>query len=145
VTSESFAEAAVLGMPPGDTSGTDYQPGTCNIGPAEIARRRRAGHVGLGAAVVLFAGLVAVGAPPVARFSVAVPAMVSASGYLQARLRFCAGFGSRGVFNFGPLGEVAQVSDDAARARDRARARQIGLASLAIGALVGVAAAVLPL
>ena len=29
----------------------DYQPGVCNIGPAEIARRRRAGHIGLIAAV----------------------------------------------------------------------------------------------
>ena len=132
-------------MPVAATSGTGYQPGTCNIGPAEIARRRRAGHVGLGATVIVFAGLVAVDAPPLARLSVALPAVVSASGYLQARLRFCAGFGSRGVFNFGPLGEVAQVSDDAARARDRARATQIGLASLGIGILVGVAAAVLPL
>jgi hypothetical protein len=144
VTSEEFAGTALPGMPIAGTSGTDYEPGNCNIGPAEIARRRRAGHVGLGATVMLFAGLVAVGAPPVARFSVAVPAAVSASGYLQARLRFCAGFGSRGVFNFGPLGEVEQVSDDAARARDRARARQIGLASLAIGVLVGVAAAFVP-
>jgi hypothetical protein len=145
VTSESFAETAVPGMPPGGTSGTDYQPGTCNIGPAEIARRRRAGHVGLGATVLLFGGLVAVGAPPVARLSVAIPAAIAASGYLQARLRFCAGFGSRGVFNFGPLGEVAQVSDDAARARDRARATQIGLASLAVGVAVGVLAVLLPL
>ena len=132
-------------MPVAGTSGTGYQPGNCNIGPAEIARRRRAGHVGLGATVIVFAGLVAVDAPPLARLSVALPMVVSASGYLQARLRFCAGFGSRGVFNFGPLGEVAQVSDAAARARDRARATQIGLASLGIGVLVGVAAAVLPL
>jgi hypothetical protein len=144
VTSESFAETAVLGMPVAGTSGTDYQPGTCNIGPAEIARRRRAGHVGLGATVTLFGGLVVVGAPPLARISVALPAMVSASGYLQARLRFCAGFGSRGVFNFGPLGQTEQVVDDVARERDRARARQIGLASLAIGVLVGVAAVFVP-
>ena len=129
---------------PETSSATGYQPGQCNIGPAEIARRRRAGHVGLGATVILFGGLVAVGAPPPARLSVAVPAALAASGYLQTRLRFCAGFGSRGVFNFGPLGQTTQVSDDAARARDRARATQIGLASLAIGVLVGVAAVVLP-
>ena len=30
-----------------------YRPGACNIGPAEIARRRRAGIVGLAAAAVL--------------------------------------------------------------------------------------------
>src|SRR6187402_3761141 len=58
----------------------DYQPGVCNIGPAEIARRRRAGHIGLIAAVALFAVLVAVGAPPIARLLVAIPAIISASG-----------------------------------------------------------------
>ena len=45
----------------------DYQPGVCNIGPAEIARRRRAGHVGLVATIALFAILVLVSAPPLAR------------------------------------------------------------------------------
>ena len=30
----------------GDAS-SEYRPGVCNIGPAEIARRRMAGHVGL--------------------------------------------------------------------------------------------------
>ncbi len=124
--------------------GSAYQPGVCNIGPAEIARRRRAGHVGLGATVILGGGLLAVGAPPLARLLVALPAALAASGYLQARLRFCAGFGSAGVFNFGSLGETHQVTDDVARARDRARATQIGLASLASGLLVGALAVLLP-
>src|SRR3954451_15371796 len=34
-----------------------YQPGACNIGPAEVARRRRAGHVGLAASVALLGAL----------------------------------------------------------------------------------------
>ena len=33
----------------------EYIPGVCNIGPAEIARRRRAGWTGLVATVVLWA------------------------------------------------------------------------------------------
>src|SRR5476651_2279193 len=94
------------GLKPLDAS--NYRPGVCNIGPAEIARRRRAGHVGLGAAIVLLVVLVAIGAPPLARFVIALPAAIGASGYLQAWLRFCAGFGSRGVFNFGPLGLAEQ-------------------------------------
>ena len=123
----------------------EYQSGTCNIGPAEIARRRRAGHIGLAVAIVLLAVLVAIGAPPLARLLVALPAAGAASGYLQAYLRFCAGFGSRGVYNFGALGATQQVEDADARKRDRARATQIGLASVAIGVLVGVIAVVLPL
>jgi hypothetical protein len=123
----------------------EYRPGGCNIGPAEIARRRRAGHVGLAATVVVLVALVAIGAPPAARLLVGLPAAGAASGYFQAILRFCAGFGSRGVFNFGPLGVVQRVEDADARARDRVRSIQIGLASLAVGVAVAVAAAVLPL
>ena len=125
--------------------GASYESGTCNIGPAEIARRRRAGHVGLAATVVLLAVLVAIGAPPLFRLLLALPAAAAASGYLQAYLRFCAGFGSRGVYNFGELGTTQQVEDGEARGRDRARSRQIGFASLAIGVLVGLIAVVLPL
>ena len=122
-----------------------YAPGVCNIGPAEVARRRRSGHIGLIATVVLLVVLVAIQAPPLARLLIAAPAVIAASGYLQARLRFCAGFGSLGTYNFGPLGQTQQAPDPADRARDRARARQIGAASIAIGIAVGVVAVLLPL
>jgi hypothetical protein len=121
-----------------------YRPGVCNIGPAEIARRRRTGHVGALATVGLFAVLVAIDAPPPARLLVALPAMAAASGYLQARLHFCSGFGSRGVYNFGPAGTTQQVADVEDRARDRAMAFRIGAASFVIGAAFGVAAVLLP-
>jgi len=129
------------GMP---IAGVGYRAGVCNIGPQEIRRRRRAGHAGLAASVVLLAFLVAVGAPPLARLLVAIPAAVAASGYLQAWLKFCAGFGSRGIFNFGEIGETHEVIDADAHARDRSRSRQIALASLAIGVAVGIVATLLP-
>lgn len=140
----TLASHTIPTVPEISTSGEGYQPGTCNIGPAEIARRRGAGHVGLGAAIVLLAGLVAIGAPPPVRLLVALPAAAAASGYLQARFRFCAGFGSRGIYNFGELGQTLQVEDVEARRRDRARATQIGLASVAIGVAVGLVAVGLP-
>jgi hypothetical protein len=126
-------------------AGTEYRPGVCNIGPAEVGRRRRAGQVGLLATVVSLGVLVAINAPPAARLIVGLPAAVAASGYLQARLRFCAGFGSRGVFNFGPLGQTQKVADGDARAQDRSRANQISLVSLAVGVAIGVLAVLLPL
>ncbi len=126
-------------------AGADYRPGICNIGPEEIARRRRAGHIGLAASVAILAALIAVSAPPLARLILVLPVGGAASGYLQAWLRFCAGFGSRGVFNFGRLGQVQQVDDPAARARDRIRSLQIGLASLAIGVAIAMVAVLLPL
>jgi hypothetical protein len=125
-------------------SETTYQPGVCNIGPAEIAARRRSGHVGVIATIVLFVILVAIGAPPIARLLVLFPAAVAASGYLQARARFCAGFGSRGVFNFGALGSTQHVDDAAARSLDRRRSLELGLSAFAIGLAVAVVAVVLP-
>lgn len=124
--------------------GATYQPGVCNIGPAEIAARRRSGHVGVIATVVLFAVLVVIGAPAIARLLLAIPAAVAASGYLQARAKFCAGFGSRGVFNFGDLGTTQHVGDSEARALDRRRSVQLGLSAFAIGLAVAIVAVLLP-
>lgn len=140
-TLTSFAAGNPSRMPARDST---YRPGVCNIGPVEIARRHRAGHVGLLATIAPLWVLVALGVPPIARLVVALPAAAAAAGYLQARLHFCAGFGSRGVFNFGPLGETQKVADHNAHAQDRSKATQIGLASLAIGVAVGVAAVLLP-
>jgi len=141
MTLSAYAANSSSGTP---LAGVEYRPGVCNIGPAEIARRRRAGHVGLLITIAAFAALIAVDAPPLVRLVLALPAAAAASGYLQAWLKFCAGFGSRGIFNFGPVGDTQQVVDEDARARDRARANRIGLASLAVGVVVGIVAAVIP-
>ncbi len=121
-----------------------YESGVCNIGPAEIAYRRRWGHLGLAVTIVLFVTLLWAGAPHWTRILLAIPAGASAVGYLQAYLRFCAAFGALGVFNFGERRDVTRVSDDRARARDRLRALQIFAASGVIGLAVGVIAVVLP-
>jgi hypothetical protein len=121
-----------------------YRAGACNIGPQEIARRRRSGHAGTVLAIATFGLLVAAGAPRATRLAVALPATAAAAGYLQARLRFCAGFGLSGVANFGPLGDAESITDADARDRDRQRALQIGAASLALGAAAGLLAALAP-
>ena len=126
-------------------SDTRYQPGVCNIGPAEIARRRRAGDVGALITIAVLVVLVVLDVPPLFRLIVALPAAAAASGYLQAAFRFCAGFASRGLFNFSQLGQEQQIADPADRARDKARANQILIGSLAIGLAVGVVAVLLPL
>src|SRR4029077_10511322 len=94
--------AATSGTGPQTTiAGLDeYVPGRCNIGKAEIASRRRSGYVGTAATIGLLVALVAIGAPPLTRLIIALPAAIAASGFIQARLRFCAGFGALGVYNF---------------------------------------------
>jgi hypothetical protein len=139
--------ASTFGQPtaPLAAPATDYVPGVCNIGPAEIARRRRTGHLGAIAAVALLALLLVLDAPAWTRLLVFLPAAVSASGYLQAKLRFCAGFGAIGEFNFADdRTDMQHVADPEARRRDRAMAFRIGAASFAIGALVALVAVALP-
>src|SRR5512132_2149424 len=95
-----------------------YLPGVCNIGPAEIARRRRARLLGAAVTVAVLVAMIALHASPLVRFLVALPAAGTAIGLLQAWLKFCVAFGSAGVFNFGPLGREQHVADKQARSRD---------------------------
>jgi hypothetical protein len=101
--------------------------------------------MGLVVTVALFATLLVLAAPHWTRILLVLTAGGAASGYLQAWLHFCAGFGSAGTFNLGPVGTVERVTDPEARARDRFRSMQIGLASLAIGLAVGIGAFLLPI
>ena len=89
--------------------------------------------------------LVIIGAPAILRLAVVIPAAVSASGYFQAHLRFCANYGWRGIFNLGEIGDDAAVVDRAARSADRRLALRIGFGSLAIGLVTGIVAALLPI
>ena len=123
-----------------------YQAGACNIGPAEIARRRRSGHLGLVTTVVLLGVLLWLEAPTWTRLIVFVPAAVSAAGYLQAHFRFCADYGWRGVFNVGERAghdRTTDVVDVAARRADRRRAMLISGGSGVIGLAVTLLALVL--
>jgi len=125
----------------------EYAPGVCNIGPAEIGRRRRAGHVGLGITIVAGALLLALGPPAWWRLILFLPAYIGAVGYLQAFFHFCVGFASRGVYNFDALDPEhwRKVVDEAARAADKRKSLQIGLISLVIGLAVALAAVALPI
>ena len=118
-------------------------PGTCNIGPEEIALRRRAGHVGLAVTAALGAALLRSDLHPAWRLALALPAAGAASGYLQARQRFCANYGFRGLYNFERRGHEQPVPVAGAQDEDRRRSLQIAATSAAIGAgvaLVAVAA-----
>jgi len=121
---------------------TEYVPGVCNIGPAEIARRRRVGWLGLAATAILFGVLVAVDAGQWWMLLVFLPATMAASGFLQAHLHFCAGFSRAGVFNFGPVGPTQRVEDREALAADRRRGNRILLYSMLIGAAVSLLAVI---
>ncbi len=117
-----------------------YIPGVCNIGPAEINRRRRGGWVGLGATILLWLAFLVFRVPAPWRLLLFLPAFMSAEGFLQAAFHFCAGFGSRGLYNFGTeVGKTETVEQADFRKKDQRKALLISLYS----ALIGIAVAAL--
>ena len=118
----------------------EYIPGICNIGPAEIKRRRQSGWLGLGATILLWAAFLVFHVPAPWRLFLFFPAAMSATGFLQAALHFCAGFGARGVFNFGSeVGKTETVEQVEFRRKDQRKARLILLYSVMIGIVIAIA------
>jgi hypothetical protein len=121
-----------------------YAPGACNISPQEGAVRLASGFIGTGLTIAAALAFFAFGVAPLWRLTLFLPAVMAATGFLQASLKFCVNYGMRGVYNVAnEVGETSQV-DDASKAVDRRRALVIiGWASL-IGAVVAVGAALVP-
>lgn len=116
----------------------------CNIGPAEIARRRRSAIAMTVGTVAIAAVLVVMAAPGWVRFLIWPAAGAAAVTWLQVVHRFCVAFGALGLENFGRLGGESHV-DSALRAADRRRALQLIAEGGAIGLVVALALAALPL
>jgi hypothetical protein len=69
------------------------------------------------------------------------PAVVSASGFIQGSMRFCAGYGMRGFYNFGPeVGKTEIVDSEEFRAKDRKKSRQIVGYSALVGSCIALLA-----
>ncbi|OYR49368.1 hypothetical protein [Halorubrum sp. Eb13] len=115
----------------------EYQPGVCNIGPAQQRRRLLLGVVSFLLAITLVAAVVAVGWPRWTLLAAVFPLYGAAMGYFQYRERFCVGFAGIGVFDVGD--GTNQVLDEAALAADRKRAVRLNAKSLAVGVVGAVA------
>jgi hypothetical protein len=71
--------------------------------------------------------------------------MITAIGFLQARMHFCAYFGMQGVFNFSPeIGKTDTVEQAEFRAMDRRKAWRIITYSAIMGAAVAIISYYLP-
>jgi hypothetical protein len=122
-----------------------YQPGVCNIGPAEIRKRRAGGYLGLVLMVLLLVAFVIFDVPTPWRILVALPAGLGANGFLQAAFHFCVGFGTRGLFNMQEdLGHEESVTDGEFRKADQKKAYKILGISAAISLGVVIIAILLP-
>jgi fatty acid desaturase len=116
-----------------------YIPGVCNIGKPEINRRKQAGWTGLIITVILLGLFIYFDMPHPWRLIIFIPAMITAIGFLQARMHFCAYFGMRGLFNFSPeIGKTDTVEQAEFRAIDRRKAWQIITYSAITGVVVAI-------
>jgi hypothetical protein len=115
----------------------------CNIGPQEIARRRRSALVLTLATALVAAALVWTHAPPIARLLIWPLATAAAVTWLQVVHRFCVAFGALGLENFGRLGSEVHV-DPHQRTADRRRALQLILEGSLIGLVVTLVVVAIP-
>lgn len=120
---------------------THYIPGVCNIGPEERRARRTVGWLGLGFTVVAWVVLAYFRLGPFWYLVVFLAASLSASGFIQDKMHFCANFGIRRVFNFSAeVGNVERVVEKELWSADRRKALKIGAYSVVAGLLATLAA-----
>ncbi len=126
-------------------SQAEYIPGTCNIGGGEVTRRRMVALLGLILTLSSTATLISTEANRQSRLGIFLPALVMSVGWVQSRKRFCLAYGFAGSFNFGALGKLSKVSDQAARAADRKTAIKIFAQSALYAAVITAIVVALPL
>lgn len=115
----------------------------CNIGPAEVERRRRSAIAFSALAALVAVALLALHVPTPARLALFPFATAAAITWLQVVHRFCVAFGAFGIENFGALGEE-EKADAAMRAVDRRRVAQLVLEGSAIGAATTLLLVIVP-
>lgn len=119
----------------------EYIPGVCNIGSAEIAVRKRFGWLGFALTALLWASFAFFHAGRLWLLLLFFPSALSAVGFIQAAMHFCAAFGLRSVFNVASeVGKTDTVLQAEFRAQDKKKAWQIFGYSASVGLLVVIAA-----
>jgi hypothetical protein len=124
---------------------SEYIPGTCNIGKAEIRQRQIVALIGLALSVSALIGFISTKASPSIRLGIFLPLTIFSVGYVQSRKKFCLAFGFMGTFNFARLGKMSKVVDKASLAADRKTAAIILLQSLGLAAILTFVVYLLPL
>ena len=123
----------------------EYIPGTCNLGKSEVRRRQIVALIGAAFSISSGFNLASANVSTIGKFSIFLPLMVFAIGFIQSRKKFCLAYGFMGTFNFGKLGQISRVSDPIAKTADRKTALTILAQSLALALGLTLATFVLPL
>ncbi len=111
---------------------TEYIPGTCNLGKSEVRRRQIVALIGAAFSISSGFNLASANVSTIGKFSIFLPLMVFAIGFVQSRKKFCLAYGLAGTFNLGKMGEISKVQNPADRAADRKTALVILAQSAAL-------------
>lgn len=122
---------------------TEYIPGICNINPKEVKRRRTIGIIGLAIVVLAAAILILLSAPSPFKAIVFVPAFIMATGFIQARSKFCVGYASAGMQHVGA--DSLHIKDAEALKVDKKRAKKINIQALVVAIVVTAIIILLPI
>ena len=124
---------------------SEYIAGTCNLGPQEIRSRQIVAIFGGVLTTISALTLILTDLSKSARFSIFLPAVIFAIGFIQSRSKFCLAYGFAGTFNFGKLGQVSKVASAEDRRADRKTAGLIFVKSIALAAVMTAVFYALPL
>lgn len=123
---------------------TEYEPGACNIGPAERRVRYGFGAAGFLVAAALVVAVPVLTLPRWVLLLAFLPLFGGFVGYSQGRAGFCVRYALAGVYNVGDrLGDRDRVADAEAVRRDRRAAWALLARAAAAAGLVTVVVYVL--
>jgi len=115
----------------------EYQPGVCNIGKNEIRRRYGLAVVAFVIAAIVSYAILSFNWPKWALFFSFILLMMGFEGFYQGYFKFCAGFASRGIYDFaGSGGSKGNVTDSKLHEEDMKKAMQIHIYSIVSGVIV---------
>lgn len=121
-----------------------YVAGVCNISREEGISRWISGWIGLGLTLAFALMMVALHISTPWRFLLVFPAFLSASGFLQGSLHFCANYGLKGMYNLSAeAGVPTRVDQPESVQKDKANAWKILRLSAALALLVTLVVAFL--
>ncbi len=115
---------------------SEYISGACNIGPAEIKRRKQGAYLGGALYLIVSISLIASDASKSARLWVFLPAALFAVGYIQSKRKFCVAYGFLGIFNFEKLGKTTKIKVNEQLKADRKYALKLSAQALLLAIIL---------
>ena len=115
---------------------SEYISGACNIGPAEIKRRKQGAVVGGIAFLLTALLLISTNTSSLARLIAFLPALLFTVGLIQSRRKFCVAYGFLGVFSLEKLGATTKIYINQDLKADRSYAIKLLLQSVLAAAVL---------